>query len=93
MLAAVGLALICAFSSVGSGSCPSARHHPKCGWQQIFIKERDGVDVKLTVTQRKALYIGLYNSKLSDVKAGQFIGATALPQLTAARRSARSHFP
>jgi hypothetical protein len=94
VLAAVGLALICASPVLAADPVRLRGTIQSVDGNKYVIKNRDGVDVKLTVTNEKPLYIGLYNSQLSDVKAGQFIGATALPQADGSQKVSEIHiFP
>ena len=45
----------------------------------LTVKQRQGGDVKVTVTDNVAVY-GVVNATLADVKPGAFIGVAAMPQ-------------
>ena len=57
------------------------------------IKNRDGAEVKLTVTEPQ-LFVAIVKSTMSDIKPGQFIGATGMTQPDGSQKAIEVHiFP
>jgi hypothetical protein len=61
---------------------------------EVFVvKSRGGAEVKM-VTTEKPQYIGMFKSEISDIKPGQFIGSTAMPQANGTQKAIEVHiFP
>jgi len=57
------------------------------------IKNRDGAEVKLTVTDPQ-LYVAIVKSSMADIKPGQFVGATGVTQPDGSQKAIEVHiFP
>jgi hypothetical protein len=57
------------------------------------VKNRDGADVKLTVTDPQ-LYVAIVKSSMADIKPGQFVGATGVTQPDGSQKAIEVHiFP
>jgi hypothetical protein len=57
------------------------------------VKNRDGADVKLTVTDPQ-LYVAIVKSTMADIKPGQFVGATGTTQPDGSQKAIEVHiFP
>ena len=57
------------------------------------VKNRDGADVKLTVTDPQ-LYVAIVKSAMADIKPGQFVGATGVTQPDGSQKAIEVHiFP
>jgi hypothetical protein len=57
------------------------------------VKNRDGADVKLTVTDPQ-LYVAIVKSTMADIKPGQFVGATGVTQPDGSQKAIEVHiFP
>ena len=57
------------------------------------IKNRDGAEVKLTVTDPQ-LYVAIVKSTMADIKPGQFVGATGVTQPDGSQKAIEVHiFP
>jgi hypothetical protein len=57
------------------------------------VKNRDGADVKLTVTDPQ-LYVAIVKSSMGDIKPGQFVGATGVTQPDGSQKAIEVHiFP
>jgi hypothetical protein len=94
VLAAVSFALICA-------ALPASAQQPirlrgtidRMEGPVFVVKNRDGVEVKM-VTTEKPQYIGMFKSAIADIKPGQFIGSTAMPQPDGSQKASEVHiFP
>jgi hypothetical protein len=59
----------------------------------LTVKSRDGSEVKVKVTDNVAVR-GVVKASLSDVKAGTYVGITAMPQADGSRKAVEVHiFP
>jgi len=94
VLAAVSFALICA-------ALPASAQQPirlrgtidRMEGSTFVVRNRDGAEVKM-VTTEKPQYIGMFKSEISDIKLGQFIGSTAMPQPDGSQKASEVHiFP
>lgn len=57
------------------------------------VKNRDGAEVKLTVTDPH-LYVAIVKSSMADIKPGQFVGATGTTQPDGSQKAIEVHiFP
>ena len=57
------------------------------------IKNRDGAEVKLTVTDPQ-LYVAIVKAAMADIKPGQFVGATGVTQPDGSQKAIEVHiFP
>jgi hypothetical protein len=57
------------------------------------VKNRDGAEVKLTVTDPQ-LYVAIVKSTMADIKPGQFVGATGVTQPDGSQKAIEVHiFP
>jgi hypothetical protein len=54
------------------------------------VKTRDGTDVKVTLADN-GLVVALVKASLSDIKAGQFIGSTGMPQPDGSQKAIEVH--
>jgi hypothetical protein len=94
VLAAVSFALICAALSASAQQPIRLRGTIDRMEGPVFVvKNRDGVEVKM-VTTEKPQYIGMFKSAIADIKPGQFIGSTAMPQPDGSQKASEVHiFP
>jgi hypothetical protein len=94
VLAAVSFALICAASPASAQQPIRLRGTIDRMEGPVFVvKNRDGVEVKM-VTTEKPQYIGMFKSAIADIKPGQFIGSTAMPQPDGSQKASEVHiFP
>ncbi len=57
------------------------------------VKNRDGAEVKLTVTDPH-LYVAIVKASMADIKPGQFVGATGMTQPDGSQKAIEVHiFP
>ena len=57
------------------------------------IKDRDGAEVKLTVTDNP-LYVAIVKSTMADIKPGMFVGSTGMTQADGTQKAIEVHiFP
>jgi hypothetical protein len=57
------------------------------------VKNRDGAEVRLTVTDPQ-LYVAIVKSTMTDIKPGQFVGATGMTQPDGSQKAIEVHiFP
>jgi hypothetical protein len=94
VLAAVSFALICPASPASAQQPIRLRGTIDRMEGPVFVvKNRDGVEVKM-VTTEKPQYIGMFKSAIADIKPGQFIGSTAMPQPDGSQKASEVHiFP
>ena len=92
--AAVSFALICVASSVSAEEAIRLRGTiDRMEGSTFVVRNRDGAEVKM-VTTEKPQYIGMFKSEISDIKLGQFIGSTAMPQPDGTQKASEVHiFP
>jgi hypothetical protein len=58
-----------------------------------IVKNRDGEEVKLTVTDNP-LFVAIVKSSVADIKPGMFVGSTGMPQPDGTQRAIEVHiFP
>src|SRR6266852_1431589 len=91
---AVSFALICVASSVSAEEAIRLRGTiDRMEGSTFVVRNRDGAEVKM-VTTEKPQYIGMFKSEISDIKPGQFIGSTAMPQPDGTQKASEVHiFP
>lgn len=58
-----------------------------------IVKDRDGVEQKLTTTD-KPLYVAMVKASMADIKPGMFVGSTAMPAADGSLQAVEVHiFP
>src|SRR6267378_5250200 len=88
---AVSFALICVASSVSAEEAIRLRGTiDRMEGSTFVVRNRDGAEVKM-VTTEKPQYIGMFKSEISDIKLGQFIGSTAMPQPDGTQKASEVH--
>src|SRR5580692_332970 len=94
MLAAAGFALICTALPASAQETVRIRGTIESVEGPIYvIKDRDGADVKLTVTDNP-LFVAIVKSTMADIKPGMFIGATGMTQPDGSQKAIEVHiFP
>jgi hypothetical protein len=92
--AAAGLALLLAVSSASAQQPLRVRGTIEAvDGPVLTVKSRDGSTVKVKVTDNVAVR-GVVKASLSDVKAGTYVGITAMPQADGSRKAVEVHvFP
>ena len=58
----------------------------------LTVKSREGAEMKVRMTDNVAV-IGIAKTSLSEIKPGSYIGVSAMPGRTAARRRRGSYLP
>ena len=93
-LAAGGLALICAAPpAVAQDTMRLRATIEKVDGPVYVIKNRDGAEMKLTVTD-PPLYVAIVKSTMADIKPGMFVGATGMTQPDGTQKAIEVHiFP
>jgi hypothetical protein len=58
------------------------------------VKNRDGAEVKLTLTETSPLYVAIVKSTMADIKPGMFVGSTGMTQPDGSQKAIEVHiFP
>jgi hypothetical protein len=93
-LAAAGLALICSVLPAAAQETVRVRGTIERIEGPVYvIKNRDGAEVKLTVTD-PPLYVAIVKSTTADIKPGMFVGSTGTTQPDGSQRAIEVHiFP
>jgi hypothetical protein len=93
-LAAAGLALLLAVSSASAQQPLRVRGTIEAvDGSLLTVKSRDGSTLKVKVSDNVAVR-GVVKASLSDVKAGTYVGITAMPQADGSRKAVEVHiFP
>ena len=94
MLAAASFALICfALPASAQETLRIRGTIEKVDGPVYVVKNRDGAEVKLTVTD-PMLYVAIVKSSMADIKPGQFVGATGTTQPDGSQKAIEVHiFP
>ena len=94
MLAAASFALICFAPPATAQETLRIRGTiEKVDGPVYIVKNRDGAEVKLTVTD-PMLYVAIVKSTMADIKPGQFVGATGTTQPDGSQKAIEVHiFP
>jgi hypothetical protein len=59
-----------------------------------LIKNRDGAEVRLTMTETSPLYVAIVKSTMADIKSGMFVGSTGTTQPDGSQKAIEVHiFP
>ena len=93
-LVAAGFALICLALPASAQETVRIRGTIESVEGPVYvIKNRDGADVKLTVTDNP-LFVAIVKSTMADIKPGMFIGATGMTQPDGSQKAIEVHiFP
>ena len=93
-LALTGLALMGAMSSVSAQETVRIRGTiERVDGPVYVIKNRDGAEVKLTVTD-PPLFVAIVKATMDDIKPGMFVGATGMTQPDGSQKAIEVHiFP
>ena len=93
-LAAAGFALICLTLPASAQETVRIRGTIESVEGPVYvIKNRDGAEVKLTVTDNP-LFVAIVKSTMADIKPGMFIGATGMTQPDGSQKAIEVHiFP
>jgi len=94
VLAAVGLALICATVPASAQETVRIRGTIERVEGPVYVvKNRDGAEMKLTVTDNP-LYVAIVKSSVADIKPGMFVGSTGVTQPDGTQKAIEVHiFP
>ena len=93
-LVAAGFALICLALPASAQETVRIRGTIESVEGPVYvIKNRDGAEVKLTVTDNP-LFVAIVKSTMADIKPGMFIGATGMTQPDGSQKAIEVHiFP
>src|SRR3984893_7647570 len=92
--AAASFALMCTALPVSAQETVRVRGTIERVDGPIFVvKNRDGAEVKLTVTDNP-LFVAIVKSSMADIKPGMFVGSTGMPQPDGSQKAIEVHiFP
>ena len=80
-------------AGIGAGNRSNSRHDRRIDGPVYVVKNRDGAELKLTVTDNP-LFVAIVPSKMADIKPGMFVGSAGMMQPDGVQKAIEVHiFP